>query len=115
MAPNPFTQSAHSDSSGSSGLNTPEGFLEPLPIHPTAARRDIPIIVESANTVYSDNHITAKFAYRGSSVVNHGTHISVVPTSKPFEFKTERKIQRTGYVHNYLYFSCSKTFRLLPA
>ena len=83
----------------SSGLNTPDSELESLvPVHPTAARRPYPIVVQSENTSYTDEFITSKFTYRGADVaVNNGQFI-VTPTTKPYEFQTGRKVSKTGYV-----------------
>lgn len=73
------------------GYNTPD-----VGVHPTAARRDVPIVVQSNTTSYTDSHITAQYEYRGAHVVQEAGHIQVVPTSQTFEFKTERKVQKTG-------------------
>ena len=44
-----------------SGLNTPESELESLVgVHPTAARRPYPIVVQSESTSYSDEYITSR-------------------------------------------------------
>jgi myo-inositol-1-phosphate synthase len=80
-----------------SGLNTPQSEPEPI-IHPTAARADHPIHVESDKTTYTDDYITSTFDYRGQSVTNDGTKYIVKPTLKTFEFRTARKVPRTGYV-----------------
>jgi myo-inositol-1-phosphate synthase len=75
------------------GYSTPS---EPAPIHPTAARRTDPVIVESEVTSYSDSHITAKYEYKGAHVVKEQGRISVKPTLSQFEFQTVRKVQKTG-------------------
>ena len=81
----------------SSGLNTPESELESLvPVHPTAARRPYPIVVQSENTSYSDEHITSRFTHRGAEVVVQDGQYLVKPTAKPFEFQTTRKVSKTG-------------------
>lgn len=81
----------------SSGLNTPESELESLvPVHPTAARRPYPIVVQSENTSYSDQYITSKFVNRGAEVITTDGQFLVKPTSKPFEFQTARKVSKTG-------------------
>ncbi|CAL1711718.1 unnamed protein product [Somion occarium] len=81
----------------SSGLNTPESELESLvPVHPTAARRPYPIVVQSENTSYSDEYITSKFTNRGADVVASDGQFIVKPTSKPYEFQTARKVSKTG-------------------
>ncbi|KAI0074837.1 Myo-inositol-1-phosphate synthase [Panus rudis PR-1116 ss-1] len=84
--------------SNSSGLNTPESELESqVPVHPTAARRPYPIVVQSENTSYSDEYITSKFVNRGANVVvsNDGQYL-VQPTTKAYEFQTARKVSKTG-------------------
>jgi myo-inositol-1-phosphate synthase len=78
-----------------SGLNTPQSEPEPI-IHPTAARMDHPILVESDKTAYTDEYITSTFDYRGQSVTNDGNKYTVKPTLKTFEFRTARKVPRTG-------------------
>lgn len=90
----------HDASNKSSGLNTPTSELESvLPIHPTAARRPYPILVHSENTNYTDDHITAKFHDRGASVETAPDgSFKVTPTVKAYEFRTERKVPKTGYV-----------------
>ncbi|KAG7091435.1 hypothetical protein E1B28_010471 [Marasmius oreades] len=81
----------------SSGYNTPDSQLEGvLPVHPTAVRRPYNIVVQSENTLYTDEHITAKFENRGANVtVTDGTFI-VNPTSESFEFQTNRNVSKTG-------------------
>jgi myo-inositol-1-phosphate synthase len=104
MAPN---------TSPSSGYNTPDSELESLlPIHPTAARRPHQIVVQSENTSFTDAYITSKFTDRGADVViNNGQYI-VKPTTKLYEFQTERKVSKTGYVFLsfffFLYTMCSR-------
>jgi len=89
MAPYPTTNS--------SGLNTPESELESvLPVHPTAARRPYPIVVQSEQTSYSDEHITSTFTNRGAAVaVTDGQYI-VTPTTKQYQLQTARKVSKTG-------------------
>lgn len=85
--------------SSTSGLNTPESELESiLPVHPTAVRRPYPIVVQSENTAYSDQYITSKFTNRGADVVVSDGQFIVKPTSKPYEFQTERTVSKTGFV-----------------
>ncbi|KZT03902.1 Myo-inositol-1-phosphate synthase [Laetiporus sulphureus 93-53] len=81
----------------SSGLNTPESELESvLPIHPTAARRPYPIIVQSEQTSYSDQYITSKFINRDAQVAVKDGQYTVTPTVKEYEFQTARKVSKTG-------------------
>ncbi|PPQ99366.1 hypothetical protein CVT26_014309 [Gymnopilus dilepis] len=84
-------------STNTSGYNTPESELESvLPIHPTAARRPHAITVQSENTQYSDDYITAKFANRGSEVTVTDGQFLVKPTVQEFEFQTKRAVSKTG-------------------
>ncbi|GBE80842.1 Myo-inositol-1-phosphate synthase [Sparassis latifolia] len=83
--------------SNSSGLNTPESELESvLPVHPTAARRPYPIVVQSEQTSYSDDFITAKFTNRGASVTVTDGQYLITPSFKQYEFQTARKVSKTG-------------------
>ncbi|KAA1476509.1 inositol-3-phosphate synthase [Dentipellis sp. KUC8613] len=69
-----------------------------LPIHPTAARRPADsITVQSGNTTYTPEFITAKFENRGADVVvqEAGRYV-IKPTVTPFEFRTKRKVPKTG-------------------
>lgn len=86
-------------SNHSSGYTTPDGELESmLPIHPTAVRRPHAITVQSPNTSYSDEFITAKFADRGSDVTITNGHFHITPTVDEYEFQTKRAPAKTGYV-----------------
>lgn len=81
----------------SSGYNTPDSELESIvPIHPTAVRRPNYITVQSENTVYTDDHITAKYINRGADVVVSDGQFTILPTAKPYEFQTARKVGKTG-------------------
>ena len=89
-----------------SGYNTPDSELESiLPIHPTAVRRPHAITVQSENTAYSDEHITAKFASRGSEVTVSDGHFTIKPTVQKYEFQTKRAVSKTGSV---IFLLCSK-------
>ena len=91
-------------SNGSSGYNTPESQLESvLPVHPTAVRRPHTITVHSENTLYSDEHITAKFINRGSEVTIADAHLTITPTAQEYEFQTKRAVSKTGYVFTSIY------------
>ncbi|KAF8804710.1 Myo-inositol-1-phosphate synthase [Phlegmacium glaucopus] len=84
-------------SNGTSGYNTPESQLESvLPIHPTAVRRPHVVTVQSENTLYSDDHITAKFVNRGSEVTVADGHFTITPTVQDYEFQTKRVVSKTG-------------------
>ncbi|KAH9067663.1 inositol-3-phosphate synthase [Lactarius vividus] len=93
MAPNT------SPSSGNASP-TPSFLDAPLAsvVHPTASRRPADAItVQSDNTVYSDEYITSKFHNRGADVVvQEGGRYVVKPTVTPFEFRTQRKVPKTG-------------------
>ena len=79
-----------------SGYTTP-GEVDP-PVHPTAARRPHTLVVQSENASYSDEFITSKYHNRGADVhVVNGQYV-VNPTVQSFEFQTQRKVSKTGYV-----------------
>ncbi|TFY62619.1 hypothetical protein EVJ58_g3753 [Rhodofomes roseus] len=81
----------------SSGLNTPESELESvLPVHPTAARRPNPIVVQSEQTAYSDEYITSSFTNRGAAVTVTDGQYLVTPTAQQYELQTARKVAKTG-------------------
>ncbi|KAJ7246453.1 hypothetical protein C8J57DRAFT_1081474 [Mycena rebaudengoi] len=81
----------------SSALNTPQSELESiLPIHPTATRRPNAVLVQSDNTQYTEEHITARFHNRGSTVTVAAGQFTVTPTVEEYEFQTERTIGKTG-------------------
>ncbi|KAI9465242.1 inositol-3-phosphate synthase [Lactarius psammicola] len=93
MAPNT------SPSSGNASP-TPSFLDAPLAsaVHPTASRRPADAItVQSENTVYSDEYIMSKFHNRGADVVvQEGGRYVVKPVVTPFEFRTQRKVPKTG-------------------
>jgi myo-inositol-1-phosphate synthase len=107
MAPVATTTSTPVYNSGefSSGLNTPNSELEsivPISVHPTAARRPYLLSVQSENTAYTDDHITASFVNRGADVTTTPNgQIVVVPTAKTYQFQTEKKVAKTGYVYSF--------------
>lgn len=84
----------------SSGLNTPESELESvLPVHPTSERRPYLIEVASENTSYTDDAIISKFHDRGASVETlPNGQLKVTPTVNSYEFKTQKKVPKTGSV-----------------
>ncbi|KAL1687876.1 hypothetical protein GGG16DRAFT_61167 [Schizophyllum commune] len=88
MAPN---------NTSSSGSATPESTIDSvLSVHPTAARRDASIIVQSDKTAYSDEFITSSFVNRGAEVnVVNGQYL-VKPTADEFQFQTKRAVGKTG-------------------
>ncbi|KAF5316993.1 hypothetical protein D9611_003480 [Ephemerocybe angulata] len=79
------------------GYTTPDSQLESVvPVHPTSERRPHAITVQSENTSYSDDFITAKFVNRGSSVnIVDGQYI-VKPVAQEYELQTQRKVSKTG-------------------
>ena len=108
MAPN---------TSPSSGNVTPDPsvFEAPLnlPVHPTASRRPADLIsVQSQATVYSNEFITSKFENRGADVVvqQDGRYV-IQPTVKPFEFRTQRKVPKTGCAQFLLFYAALLTRR----
>jgi myo-inositol-1-phosphate synthase len=81
----------------SSGALTPNSeFDSILPVHPTAARRPHYLTVQSENTNYTDEHITATYINRGADVSVSGGQFTVTPTAEPYEFQTARKVSKTG-------------------
>jgi myo-inositol-1-phosphate synthase len=83
----------------SSGYNTPDNQLESLlPVHPTAARRPYPVVVQSENTQYSDEHITSTFNNRGTNVSLVDGQCVLTPTVQAYQFQTARKVGKTGLV-----------------
>lgn len=81
----------------SSGSATPNSEFESvIPVHPTAARRPNYLTVQSENTIYTDEHIFAKYINRGASVSVSDGQFTVTPTAAPYEFQTTRKVGKTG-------------------
>ena len=95
MAPN-TTPSSGNASPNLSALDAPLVSA----VHPTAACRPVDAVtVQGENTVYTDEYITSKFNNRGADVVvQEGGRYVITPTVTPFEFRTQRKVSRTGYV-----------------
>jgi myo-inositol-1-phosphate synthase len=83
----------------SSGYTTPESELESiLSPHPTAARRPHQIVVESENAKFSDEYITSKYTDRSADVAVVDGRYVVRPTARSYEFQTQCKVSKTGYV-----------------
>ncbi|KAI9573334.1 hypothetical protein HD554DRAFT_2167597 [Boletus coccyginus] len=81
----------------SSGYNTPDSELESIvPIYPTAVCRPEYIKVNSENSTYTNEHITARYFYCGADVIISDGQFNVTPTVKPFEFQTTCKVGKTG-------------------
>ncbi|KAK0193020.1 hypothetical protein F5146DRAFT_1042514 [Armillaria mellea] len=76
-----------------SGYTTPELAL---PVHPTAARRPHAIVVQSENTSFTDEHITAKIHNRNANITVVNGQYVVNPTVESFEFQTKRQVSKTG-------------------
>ena len=90
----------------SNGANTPDSQLESvLPVHPTAVRRTSSIVVQSERTSYSNDFITSKFVNRGADVVvqQEGRYL-VQPNQTAYDFRTTRKVPKTGWVPIYRIF-----------
>ncbi|KAJ7659958.1 hypothetical protein B0H17DRAFT_1212762 [Mycena rosella] len=80
-----------------SGYTTPESELESiLPVHPTAVRRPHAIVVQSANTSYTADHITAKYVNRGANVAVSNGQYTITPTLQSYEFQTKKAVGNTG-------------------
>jgi myo-inositol-1-phosphate synthase len=75
------------------------GVSSSIPIvDPTSARRPVePIVVQSDNVHYTPEHITATYVHNKTQVIkgNDGTY-RVKPVEHVYEFKTERKVPKTG-------------------
>ncbi|KAH9965495.1 inositol-3-phosphate synthase [Russula dissimulans] len=93
MAPN-TTPSSGNASPAPSVLDMPLASI----VHPTAARNPTDAItVQGENTIYTDEYITSKFHNRGADVVvQEGGRYVIKPTVTPFEFRTQRKVPKTG-------------------
>jgi myo-inositol-1-phosphate synthase len=83
---------AQTPTPGYSGTHTPTLG----DVHPTAARAELPILVESERTKYTEDFITSTFDYHGQTVTNEAGVLKVRPTKKTFEFRTARKVPRMG-------------------
>lgn len=76
------------------GLYAP---LKPQVVDPTAARRPAEAVtVNSPNLTYTDNEMIAKYIFHATEVVKDGDRYKVKPVEKSFEFKTDRKVPKTG-------------------
>jgi myo-inositol-1-phosphate synthase len=67
-------------------------------VDPTSARRPVePVQVQSDNVTYTREHITAQYTHHKSQVVkgSDGSY-RVQPVEQVYEFKTERKVPKTG-------------------
>lgn len=67
------------------------------PVDATAARRPLDAIeVHSDNVRYTPDHITASYVQSKSLVEVVDGKYHVKPYTVPYEFKTERKVPKTG-------------------
>jgi len=82
---------------GSNGYTNGNGTHAVPMVDPTSAVRDAePITVNAPNVVYTEDHINAKYTYSSNSVkVNNGKY-EVTPKTTVYDFKTERKVPKTG-------------------
>ena len=102
MAPN-TTPSSGDVSREGSVLDAPLN----LPVHPTAARRPTDsITVQGPNTTYTEDHITSRFVNRGADVVvQQEGRFLVQPNQTAYDFRTTRKVPKTGWVPIYFIFA----------
>jgi myo-inositol-1-phosphate synthase len=77
-----------------------------MPVHPTAVRRPHSIVVQSENTLYSEEHITAKYVNRGANVAVSNGQFTVTPTFQSYEFQTKKTVSKTGYVFLFSLLTC---------
>lgn len=89
-------------STPSTGSFTPrselDGPVAAATVHPTAMRQASEIVVRSDRTTYTEDAILACFDYRGADVVRGPNgQLHVTPTVKPFEFKTDTRVAKTGW------------------
>ncbi|GAA5897032.1 inositol-3-phosphate synthase INO1 [Sporobolomyces salmoneus] len=95
MSPDASFASSHSN-------NTPSSTPASSEVDPTAARRPVePIHVESPNLTYSSEELLAKYTFHSSQVKksedgNGQVKYEVKPVEKELEFKTMRKVPKTG-------------------
>lgn len=54
-------------------------------------------VVQSPNVAYTDSEIVADFKYETTRVDISAEPARVVPVSKNYKFKTERKVPKLGY------------------
>lgn len=80
-------------SSNDSGYNTPSNVPT---IDPTADKRPYTLKVDNGNTFYTDDHIFAKYEHKTSTVDVSADGYVVRPAAETFEFRTDRKVAKTG-------------------
>lgn len=84
------------------------GSIPSQPIDPTAARRPVGAVeVNSENLTYTEESLYAKYSFHSTNVkkveTEGGVKYEVKPVERLLEFKTERKVPKTGCVS--LFFS----------
>jgi myo-inositol-1-phosphate synthase len=100
MAPIAVDHSPSIHRNGTPAAPSSHGALPAAAIDPTAARRPVePITVESANLTYTEDALLAKYKYHSTTVKRDGAKFLVTPVENNLEFKTMRKVAKTGYVH----------------
>jgi len=68
-------------------------------VDPTSAKRNPDVIrVHSANVSYTDQHITASYPHHFTEVSVEDGIYNVTPKETTYEFRTERKVPKTGFV-----------------
>lgn len=74
-----------------------------LPVNPTAVRHEQveSIKVNSPNVKYSEDAITSRYQYQNTHVEKNiksdgTTEFTATPVNRTYEFKTERKVPKTG-------------------
>jgi myo-inositol-1-phosphate synthase len=88
----PTTKSTNGNATASNQFSTTN-----LPVDPTAARRPIePITVDTPNLVYTAEALLAKYTFHSTEVKRVGERFEVKPTEKSLQFKTDRKVPKTG-------------------
>lgn len=63
-------------------------------------------VVQSPNVSYTDSEIVSDFSYETTRVDMSAEPARVVPSTKKYKFKTERKVPKLGYA----FFSIFRSF-----
>ncbi|GAA5980040.1 hypothetical protein JCM11641_008270 [Rhodosporidiobolus odoratus] len=101
---NTFAAATNGNSTGTT-LNSYEGSghsISAQPVDPTAARRLVGAVeVDSPNLTYTDEALLAKYTFHSAQVDKVATpegqlKYQVKPVEKELEFRTERKVPKTG-------------------
>ncbi|KAK4050764.1 Myo-inositol-1-phosphate synthase [Microbotryomycetes sp. JL221] len=93
LDPSPLTNGHHAPVAAATN-----GHSAAVPIvDPTSARRPVESVeVESDNLTYTDEALLAKYVYHSNQVKKQGDKYKVKPVEQTFEFKTMRKVPKTG-------------------